>query len=198
VKGNAGRFRPSPPTPSHVWTRSFKSTCHMPQVPQFAESELLDKSPILPGHDLLKRHWLSAETSVDPATELHAFAQSGQIKSRNVAGSPLLVTIHSRDEKREESISCYTGATPVRKLLTITGAGEGNRTLVSGLGSPRSTIEPHPLRLPAVVAGSDQQCNGYCTVTCAAWAYGATHSRRAHIDKDRSSCGARSVGAPIN
>ena len=25
------------------------------------------------------------------------------------------------------------------------GAGEGNRTLVSGLGSPRSTIEPHPL-----------------------------------------------------
>src|SRR6185295_15917634 len=24
------------------------------------------------------------------------------------------------------------------------GAGEGNRTLVSGLGSPRSTIEPHP------------------------------------------------------
>ena len=28
------------------------------------------------------------------------------------------------------------------------GAGEGNRTLVSGLGSPRSTIEPHPLRAP--------------------------------------------------
>src|SRR6476620_3901759 len=26
------------------------------------------------------------------------------------------------------------------------GAGEGNRTLVSGLGSPRSTIEPHPQR----------------------------------------------------
>jgi hypothetical protein len=24
------------------------------------------------------------------------------------------------------------------------GAGEGNRTLVSGLGSPHSTIEPHP------------------------------------------------------
>ena len=24
------------------------------------------------------------------------------------------------------------------------GAGEGNRTLASGLGSPRSTIEPHP------------------------------------------------------
>ena len=36
-------------------------------------------------------------------------------------------------------------------ILTLTllgdhevGAGEGNRTLVSGLGSPRSTIEPHP------------------------------------------------------
>ena len=26
------------------------------------------------------------------------------------------------------------------------GAGEGNRTLVSGLGSPHSTIEPHPRR----------------------------------------------------
>ncbi len=26
----------------------------------------------------------------------------------------------------------------------MNGAGEGNRTLVSGLGSPRSTIEPHP------------------------------------------------------
>jgi hypothetical protein len=29
-------------------------------------------------------------------------------------------------------------------ILTLIGAGEGNRTLVSGLGSPRSTIEPHP------------------------------------------------------
>ena len=27
------------------------------------------------------------------------------------------------------------------------GAGEGNRTLVSGLGSPHSAIEPHPLTL---------------------------------------------------
>ncbi len=33
----------------------------------------------------------------------------------------------------------------LRKLLIIRGgAGEGNRTLVSGLGSPHSTIEPHP------------------------------------------------------
>ena len=30
------------------------------------------------------------------------------------------------------------------KSLMLNGAGEGNRTLVSGLGSPRSTIEPHP------------------------------------------------------
>ena len=29
-------------------------------------------------------------------------------------------------------------------MLIISGAGEGNRTLVSGLGSPHSTIEPHP------------------------------------------------------
>ena len=32
-----------------------------------------------------------------------------------------------------------------RKCLIMNGAGEGNRTLVSGLGSPHSTIEPHPL-----------------------------------------------------
>src|SRR5438270_11740703 len=32
----------------------------------------------------------------------------------------------------------------VRKCGEINGAGEGNRTLVSGLGSPHSTIEPHP------------------------------------------------------
>jgi hypothetical protein len=31
-----------------------------------------------------------------------------------------------------------------RKCPEIDGAGEGNRTLVSGLGSPHSTIEPHP------------------------------------------------------
>src|SRR5271155_4197867 len=31
-----------------------------------------------------------------------------------------------------------------RKPLIINGAGEGNRTLVSALGRPHSTIEPHP------------------------------------------------------
>ncbi|MDB6037342.1 MAG: hypothetical protein JWM99_1183, partial [Verrucomicrobiales bacterium] len=36
---------------------------------------------------------------------------------------------------------------PLRKLLIINGAGEGNRTLVSALGRPHSTIEPHPLRI---------------------------------------------------
>src|SRR5208282_6695492 len=33
------------------------------------------------------------------------------------------------------------------KCLIINGAGEGNRTLISGLGSPHSTTEPHPLSL---------------------------------------------------
>src|SRR5215472_431379 len=33
----------------------------------------------------------------------------------------------------------------LRKSLIINGAGEGNRTLISGLGSPHSTTEPHPL-----------------------------------------------------
>ena len=32
-------------------------------------------------------------------------------------------------------------------LFTTLGAGEGNRTLISGLGSPHSTTEPHPLAL---------------------------------------------------
>ena len=32
----------------------------------------------------------------------------------------------------------------IRKSLIINGAGEGNRTLVSALGRPHSTIEPHP------------------------------------------------------
>ena len=41
----------------------------------------------------------------------------------------------------------------------LNGAGEGNRTLVSGLGSPRSTIEPHP-RHTQVVAGGFNIRNG--------------------------------------
>jgi hypothetical protein len=32
----------------------------------------------------------------------------------------------------------------LRKPNEINGAGEGNRTLISGLGSPHSTTEPHP------------------------------------------------------
>src|ERR1051326_3047275 len=39
-----------------------------------------------------------------------------------------------------------------RKSLIINGAGEGNRTLVSGLGSPHSTIEPHPRPVRLFVA----------------------------------------------
>ncbi len=35
----------------------------------------------------------------------------------------------------------------LRKSLIFNGAGEGNRTLISGLGSPHSTTEPHPLPL---------------------------------------------------
>lgn len=32
------------------------------------------------------------------------------------------------------------------EALDFIGAGEGNRTLISGLGSPHSTTEPHPHR----------------------------------------------------
>ena len=39
----------------------------------------------------------------------------------------------------------YSSFTAIlRKSLIINGAGEGNRTLVSSLGSWRSTIELHP------------------------------------------------------
>ena len=46
-----------------------------------------------------------------------------------------------------------------RKCLIMNGAGEGNRTLVSGLGSPHSTIEPHP-RQAQLVAGGFNIRNG--------------------------------------
>src|SRR4051794_41155739 len=52
---------------------------------------------------------------------------------------------------RSVGINAATTA-PALKPLKINGAGEGNRTLVSGLGSPHSTIEPHPLRCSSVVA----------------------------------------------
>ena len=45
-----------------------------------------------------------------------------------------------------ESLSIHLRCTcTFCKLLIINGAGEGNRTLISGLGSPHSTTEPHPL-----------------------------------------------------
>ena len=50
-----------------------------------------------------------------------------------------------------------------RKSLIINGAGEGNRTLVSGLGSPHSTIEPHPLLDVSVfIPDNHSTCNSQC------------------------------------
>ena len=40
---------------------------------------------------------------------------------------------------------------PTKTEEKWSGAGEGNRTLVSGLGSPHSTIEPHPHREDCLV-----------------------------------------------
>src|SRR5258708_5062560 len=59
----------------------------------------------------------------------------------------------------------------LRKCLISSGAGEGNRTLVSDLGSPRSTIEPHPLRVP-------RTCNRDCLV---AQLFDASGLRRGRI-----------------
>ena len=47
----------------------------------------------------------------------------------------------------------------LRKSLIINGAGEGNRTLISGLGSPHSATEPHPLPLPYALAESARTRN---------------------------------------
>jgi hypothetical protein len=52
---------------------------------------------------------------------------------------------------------CGTFAALLHKSLIMNGAGEGNRTLVSGLGSPHSTIEPHPHRLAADRKPATQQ-----------------------------------------
>ena len=38
----------------------------------------------------------------------------------------------------------------MRRVIKI-GAGEGNRTLVSALGRPHSTIEPHPLTMQDII-----------------------------------------------
>ena len=67
-----------------------------------------------------------------------------------------------RDENHHLFYCTFTAL--IHKSLIMNGAGEGNRTLVSALGRPRSTIEPHPLprlcrsratsslRLPLVLA----------------------------------------------
>ena len=46
--------------------------------------------------------------------------------------------------QKPEVIYCAFTAL-LRKSLIINGAGEGNRPLVSALGRPHATIEPHPL-----------------------------------------------------
>ena len=46
---------------------------------------------------------------------------------------------------QESPCSSCTFPAQSRKQLILNGAGEGNRTLVSALGRPHSTIEPHPL-----------------------------------------------------
>jgi hypothetical protein len=69
-----------------------------------------------------------------------------------------------------KSISFYCTFTALNcKCLIINGAGEGNRTLVSGLGSPHSTIEPHPLLspefIPPILIGKPHSCIGRLNLT---------------------------------
>src|ERR1039458_8113460 len=57
---------------------------------------------------------------------------------------PILSADFGRTKPRLWGSVYCTFTALVRKSLIINGAGEGNRTLISGLGSPHSTTEPHP------------------------------------------------------
>ena len=48
-------------------------------------------------------------------------------------------------QREKTKLSLGDSLAHLRKSLLLNGAGEGNRTLVSALGRPHSTIEPHPL-----------------------------------------------------
>ena len=62
----------------------------------------------------------------------------------------LVLTIKGNPGNARKILALYCTFTAlIRKSLIINGAGEGNRTLVSGLGRPHSTIEPHPLISPS-------------------------------------------------
>jgi hypothetical protein len=53
------------------------------------------------------------------------------------------------------------GAPPIHRgaaCLWKVGAGEGNRTLISGLGSPHSTTEPHPHPVQVYLAEHHPGC----------------------------------------
>src|SRR5690242_8154425 len=69
------------------------------------------------------------------------------MKRRSEFASKVMLRDRStRRRWRSQHFTCTLLAL-FRKCPEINGAGEGNRTLVSGLGSPHSTIEPHPHRV---------------------------------------------------
>ena len=69
---------------------------------------------------------------------------------KGFSGSLFSLFIFLKNEKREIAL--------VSLLQFTIGAGEGNRTLVSALGRPHSTIEPHPpSRRSAAAARPDRK-----------------------------------------
>src|SRR5580765_4412745 len=78
-------------------------------------------------------------------------------KNHQLAGGPVIAsfppfrdsliwTFKNSANTPTNPLALYCTFTAIkRKSLIINGAGEGNRTLISGLGSPHSTTEPHPL-----------------------------------------------------
>ncbi len=69
---------------------------------------------------------------------------------------PLEKSTTQRKNMKEPTYCTFTAL--IRKSLIMNGAGEGNRTLISGLGSPHSTTEPHPLSLRFSAASPPSLC----------------------------------------
>ncbi len=86
--------------------------------------------------------------------------KAGMLKEKNRAFDELRRKNHRSANLGFELHFSYT----LRNSLIINGAGEGNRTLVSGLGSPHSTIEPHPHSAEILCSkffrGAQQVCFG--------------------------------------
>jgi hypothetical protein len=89
----------------------------------------------------IKEAWAEQKVIRNIMVFLHSNGVS--IKARFPPDFHLLTPIE-RGRQKSAFRPHFTGVSSCLRL----GAGEGNRTLISGLGSPHSTTEPHPLSVP--------------------------------------------------